>query len=415
MKRDCCRLTRTLFISAAMLLALFGCGTNPSPGKSVASDAAGQGNSSGVLVGSMPVSEASEDLPPGIRIVHVAETTGQASVYKGDGESGVRAVTGMNLAGGDGFGTGAASGALLELDDDKTLQVGESLRMKIAVLLGDAIKNNTLLTMEEGTTLFRIKRKLLPGETFEVKTPTCTMGVRGTRFFVTVQNGMTGIGVFEGRVEVTPVTSEASILLTGNDWISISAASPGDGWNVEPLSAEKIPAFITDALKKEPDGVSNLWTGVPAVLPEPDWGRFEKLLLGMRMTEAQDAMQFDGILDKNFEGRRVFWFDGSTVTVTADDQGIVSAFHVSKFPMPVTTVAITKEQWGSGMKLFDKPLSEAERILGMEHRVVGMRIDPADGKQRSTVEWRLGEGLWVNVTLEDGLIDTTGSLGEWQK
>lgn len=399
------------------LLACVGCGA-----PSIA-DGGGSASDGPSASGEDPAPTA-EALPDGMRVVRVAQAEGTVSCFKGNAGDGINAVPGMNLAGGDGIGTGPASGALMEIDGDKTAEAGESIRMTVASLLGDARKNNTVMTLESGTAFFRLHRKLGEGETFEVETPTCILGVRGTQFFVTVTPEATLVGVFEGHVRVEPriaptTTASAAALpagaitLTGNDWLSVpNGPPPAEGLVVKPITWERIPPFVRAAIKAKPEGIPEKWTGTSGLLPEPDWAPFDQLALGMTMLDAQAVLGMDGDPSETLPGMRTFWYNGATVIVVANPDGRVTSFEADGFPQTWTKTSMTRDAWFA-TQFYGKPLEAVEALLGTSHRVAGRSIDPKTGTVITRIEWQLAERAHVSVNLKDGVVDTLGSSGEW--
>ena len=74
----------------------------------------------------------------------------------------------------------------------------------------------------EGTTNFQVT----PGSQFEVVTPVCIAGVRGTQFSVTTQTGYTHVDVTSGVVAVTNrATGQTQLLSAGED---AAVGEPGD-------------------------------------------------------------------------------------------------------------------------------------------------------------------------------------------
>ena len=413
-------------LAALLLIALLcvGCGA-PAGGDGSRTDAASTVGGTDASSPTGNTGAASTDaLPEGMRVVRVAQADGTVSCYKGNVGEGIKAVPGMNLGGGDGIGTGPASGALMEIDGDKTVEAGESIRMTIASLLGDALKNNTVMTLESGSAFFRLHRKLGEGETFEVETPTCILGVRGTQFYVTVTPEATLVGVFEGRVRVelraAPTTTGAAttlttgaIVLTGNDWLTVpNGPLPAEGLVVKPITLERMPPFVQKAIKEQPEGIPEKWGDTSGPLPEPDWALFDQLNPGMTMLDAQTVLAMDGEPSEGLPGMRTFWLNGATLNVVADPAGKVTSVQANGFPMPLTETTLTKEQWHDA-KLLDKTLADAEAILGTNHRLAGKSVDVKTGVSITRIEWKISDTVRVNVSIKNGIIDTYGSVGAW--
>ena len=387
-----------------------------------------------------------QDTTASLRFARVSETTGTVSVYRNDKGDGIGAVLGMNLASKDGLGTGLDSGALLELDSDKTVQVDENERMTVEKLVGDAIANRTVMHIEKGSAFFRLRRKLAPGSSFEVRTPTCILGVRGTQFFVNVTESATEIGVFEGHVSVVPGTVVAEdhflvpttssaiampspsaaageIQLDANEWILIPAgSSPTTNLAKEPLAMEHIPAYVLEAVKKDSWSIGSQWSGVPSPsagvgstlasddVPVPDKAAFDQIQLGMTLVDAQKLLGKDGVDTRNVAGGKSLNWPRLRVYLVADASGKLTSVIGEGFPNTLTVTTLTSKDWADQTAdLAGKPLSAAEAILGPTHQITGQMIEPQSGKIQTTVEWQVGESAWFHVTLLDGRINGTGS------
>ncbi len=98
---------------------------------------------------------------------------------------------GMILSEGDTMKTSPQSWALLNIDDGKiaTVEVKERSEMLIAVLTIDpqTDTSRTLLDLAMGEVLIKAQKVHGENSSFEVKTPTSIVGVRGTTFNVKVE------------------------------------------------------------------------------------------------------------------------------------------------------------------------------------------------------------------------------------
>ena len=101
------------------------------------------------------------------------------------------AFKGLALLRRDSIGTGAESWSSLELTEDRYILVEENSEVQISQLADDA--KNAEITLTAGKIWVIITDKLSDDETFEIKTPTCSLSVRGTVFSVSCDaNGGTG-------------------------------------------------------------------------------------------------------------------------------------------------------------------------------------------------------------------------------
>ena len=119
------------------------------------------------------------------------------------------AYAGLHLKAGDDIRVKSNSDLTLSLDEDKFVFADADTHFWIETE-GKAEDNRTKIHLEEGSSLFRIDKKLTGDEYFDVDTPNSTMSVRGTIFRVTCykdENGeyITEVEVFEGQVETEPV------------------------------------------------------------------------------------------------------------------------------------------------------------------------------------------------------------------
>jgi hypothetical protein len=102
------------------------------------------------------------------------------------------AQVGMVLRQADVIHTKAKSWALLKLDgvvETATVMVKENSQLMLAELTADKIKGSqkTLLDLALGEILIKAKKLHSEETSFEVKTPTSIVAVRGTTFSVTVE------------------------------------------------------------------------------------------------------------------------------------------------------------------------------------------------------------------------------------
>lgn len=78
--------------------------------------------------------------------------------------------------------------------------VSENTSVSIDELSGSDDGVITRLALETGKVWTNIKEKLNRNSTYEIKTPTATMGVRGTKFYVDSANDYTKVAVLDGTV-----------------------------------------------------------------------------------------------------------------------------------------------------------------------------------------------------------------------
>jgi len=125
------------------------------------------------------------------RIATITELKGVVEV-KVPKQPWIPASVGMLLNQGDLIRTKAKSSAILNLDaaaQTATVEVKEDSQLALAELLEDkaTATQTTLLDLALGEILIKAKKLHSEKSRFEVKTPTSIVGVRGTKFSVTVK------------------------------------------------------------------------------------------------------------------------------------------------------------------------------------------------------------------------------------
>ncbi|MBI5884431.1 MAG: FecR domain-containing protein, partial [Elusimicrobia bacterium] len=130
----------------------------------------------------------------------VTRVQGEVTVFANGSVEGVPAVEGMPLDEGDHVRTGTDGRAELALSAESVLDLGPGS----AITLTDLKPRQTLLNLDLGTLVAKLRWQKTQGRRLDVMTPTVVAAVRGTEFGVTVQEGGdTSVGVFdEGRVAV---------------------------------------------------------------------------------------------------------------------------------------------------------------------------------------------------------------------
>lgn len=138
-----------------------------------------------------------------VRSIQVSSVVGDMKVERVSKSGPFSAVEGMNLEIEDGLQTMDKSSSIISVDQDKTVEVYENVEMSVSQLVGIAQQNSeTAFDLKNGKIFIRIQKALKPDESFEISTPNCIMGVRGTQFYVIVENGETDVIVLEGKVEI---------------------------------------------------------------------------------------------------------------------------------------------------------------------------------------------------------------------
>ena len=175
-----------------------------------------------------------------LRLAKITSIDGPVKVFKGGGSKAFPAFKGMSMSEGDKLVTGIGGSVTFDLEDDKVITVSQNTQLMLSELVKD-VKGNTDTSMNlmGGKVLCNIKKKLTQDSSFEIKTPTAVMGVRGTMFFVGQEEGRTDVAVLEGTVSATayvpveqsgdggsqaggtPTLQEVEVTLQANEQISL--------------------------------------------------------------------------------------------------------------------------------------------------------------------------------------------------
>lgn len=138
------------------------------------------------------------------RSIKIIELEGGVTIER-EGVGVLEASSNMNLISGDSVETGQDSYAVLQLDTDKYVMLGESGRM-IVVAEGDETDSRTAIHLEAGSVLSEIQNPLSSGSSYDIVTPNATMSVRGTVFEVRkngeADSGRIEVLVYDGKVAV---------------------------------------------------------------------------------------------------------------------------------------------------------------------------------------------------------------------
>ena len=98
----------------------------------------------------------------------------------------------------DTVATGHLARARVQLDDGSVLNVGSDSSLRVTK--HDAAAQQTELELEYGRVRSNAVKQTKPGANFQIRTPTGVAGVVGTDFFLSFENYVTRLIVFEGRV-----------------------------------------------------------------------------------------------------------------------------------------------------------------------------------------------------------------------
>lgn len=197
-----------------------------------------------------------------LRLVQVSEATGDVQIKREKQTEDFSAVKGMNLNATDTLKTAPQSYATLNIDNEQTVDVWEQVDLQISELLSKSeILKGTKLNLQNGKLYIRIKKALNPGESFEITTPNCIMGVRGTEFFVSTDGSYTELAVLHGTVTIAlrsePTKTQAvevdHRVLIGPEVKSISDI------DVLPLTQEDLDPMIVQEINQQPENINPLF------------------------------------------------------------------------------------------------------------------------------------------------------------
>jgi len=170
----------------------------------------------GVAVGAVAVSAAVLAVvllsgEESFRTVAVEEVNG-TSLVTSNGNEAVNAYEGMHLYSGDDVSVQQDSDMTMVLDMDKYVYAEPGTHFWLECD-GTTDDSRTVIYLDEGSILNRIKENLNEGEVYQVDTPNSTMAVRGTVYRVTAYRGEDGLvytllEVFEGKVQVDLKTED---------------------------------------------------------------------------------------------------------------------------------------------------------------------------------------------------------------
>ena len=139
------------------------------------------------------------------RTIVVEETNG-TTVVLDESKTSTNAYKGMHLFSGNDVTVQAASDMTMLLDMDKYLYAEENTHFWLEAS-GSSDSGKTVIYLDEGAVLNRIKNPLENGSVYQVDTPNSTMAVRGTVFRVIVYKGTDGnvytyVEAFDGSVQI---------------------------------------------------------------------------------------------------------------------------------------------------------------------------------------------------------------------
>ena len=149
----------------------------------------------------------------------------------------------MRFQSGQAINTAAASLASIGLDDEKIVTLQENSRAEFK-----KARNMLELKLTEGGVFFQVKEKLQDNETFDIRTSTMVVGIRGTSGYVYVdEEGRECLVITDGQVRVigtNPVTGEQKE-------ITVSAGQKITVYLYNDRSVDSIEFFLEDITEKD--------------------------------------------------------------------------------------------------------------------------------------------------------------------
>ena len=136
------------------------------------------------------------------REASIQAVEGTVHIKRSGGEKKFKAIKGMNLAEGDTVITGANGTATLILDKDKMIKIAPNTTINIKDLKGAKGNEITSINQPKGVSVTKIDDKLTGNSSYNQKTPTAIMGVKGTIFSTEQVGDQSYFTVVAGQTDV---------------------------------------------------------------------------------------------------------------------------------------------------------------------------------------------------------------------
>jgi hypothetical protein len=196
--------------------------------------------------------------------VKILDIVGEVEIKSKDSEYYIVANIGDLLEVGDRISTGFESEAVIEVNRVATMTVREMTNFSVSQLFYDGDFARTAINLGMGSITTSVRPEKGVKASFEIVTPTSTIGVRGTEFSVSYdENGnYTYVYVFEGSVEVSDSAKSKTEVVGAGKYAYISSngeitvgsmeedylLDEGDDWYYELLGSVIIIAIIVVAV-----------------------------------------------------------------------------------------------------------------------------------------------------------------------
>ncbi len=191
----------------------------------------------------------------------------------------------LRLKSGNAINTEGSSLASIGLDETKIVTMDELSRAEFSQ------KGKKLdLNLTRGSLFFEVKKPLEDDESFDIRTSTMVVGIRGTSGYVTVDSdGNWNIVVTDGKVHVTgtnPNTGEVkeidveagqrcTVYLYDRDKDSVM-------FTLDEVTEDEIPEFVVTILRDEPELLEK-------VVSDTDWSK--PVILGIEEVKEEAAVE----------------------------------------------------------------------------------------------------------------------------
>jgi len=183
--------------------------------------------------------------------MHLRRTEGTVTVENDEGDD-LEAQEDMGLYDGYQVGTQRDSYAWIDLDKSKLTKLDERSEVEIQ-RKGDELE----LTVRKGGLFFNITKPLDEDETFNIRTSTMVVGIRGTCGWVRMESKKElNVYILEGTVECSVTAKDGKIVsasVTAGEKACITREEDSADIQVEDITPEELPEFVLDELEEDED------------------------------------------------------------------------------------------------------------------------------------------------------------------
>lgn len=170
-------------------------------------------------------------------------TEGMVDVFDDEGK-GIPQEENLRLYSGYNVDTGSASYAWINLDNVKLTKMDQNSEIAI-----EKEGKNLTIEVKSGSLFFHVTEPLAEDESMSIRISNMAVGIRGTCGWTEVPDGEhMNLYLLEGKVECS--AGEKTIVVKAGEKAYMSAN--GD-IEIEPFSAEEIPAFVAQEIKDDED------------------------------------------------------------------------------------------------------------------------------------------------------------------